>query len=574
MAPPAPLACSKTACEWKTPPNCPSWDLMMRAMELHMGAEHSVNIATASSAHAAAPSKVDKRPRPEASQDMSEHEFRFFESEWNLYKRATGIQGQTLVDELWSCMSSDLKKLAFDQGDVDALNTEDLMMKRIKSLAVAVLHTAIHTVRLHEAAQIPEESCKAFAARVRGIASNCSLDKKCECGKDVSFLEETVYHVVLAGLRDRELQEACTTQALLGNVKNIVTLVEFCTAKESGQMSASGTVGAIKSAYKAGKFQQPSPPPTPTHPSGPCSHCGAARGHSDGSRATREKECKAYTVTCSKCGKKSHFAAQCKSKAKAAAVEKEDDKKEAVTGAVHYGFYGIHHGSWEYPPASSTQYLVKASPLSTYNRFSPMSQISQNSEFSAAGTFSSSLTPYTSRPTKSTPNMSTSTTPRFTRSGRRIRQTGPPAPPAIIAGQTDAALHQYNAGKAEPNKIIPLCHMEHDPALGWREVPPMDSPTLPIRLQLHHGTYTAMQLPIPCPQPNKPVVSSRATGVADSGAQLDILPVQELVKLRADRSSLLPLSTTVSGATQGSRLNIIGGITCNAGFLGGQSIGG
>ena len=179
-----------------------------------MGAEHSVNIATASSAHAAAPSKVDKRPRPEASQDMSEHEFRFFESEWNLYKRATGIQGQTLVDELWSCMSSDLKKLAFDQGDVDALNTEDLMMKRIKSLAVAVLHTAIHTVRLHEAAQIPEESCKAFAARVRGIASNCSLDKKCECGKDVSFLEETVYHVVLAGLRDRELQEACTTQAL------------------------------------------------------------------------------------------------------------------------------------------------------------------------------------------------------------------------------------------------------------------------------------------------------------------------------------------------------------------------
>ena len=123
-------------------------------------------------------------------------------------------------------------------------------------------------------------------------------------------------------------------------------------------MSASVTVGAIKSAYKSGKFQQHlTQPPAPTHPSGPYSHCGAARGHSDGSRATREKECKAYAATCSKCGKKGHFAAQCKSRAKVAAVEKEDDKKnekkDAVTGAVHYGFYGIHHGSWEYPPASS-----------------------------------------------------------------------------------------------------------------------------------------------------------------------------------------------------------------------------
>ena len=541
----------------------------MRNMEFHMAVDHAVHITNSSTS--AAPSKVDKRPLPEASQDMSEHEFRFFESEWNLYKRATGIQGQTLVDELWSCMSSDLKKLAFDQGDVEALNTEDLMMKRIKSLAVAVLHTAIHTVRLHEASQIPEESCKAFAARVRGITSNCLLEKKCECGKDVSFLEETVYQVVHTGLRDRDLQEACTTQALLGNVKNISTLVEFCTAKESGQMSASVTVGAIKSAYKSGKFQQhPTQPPAPTHPSGHCSHCGAARGHSDGSRATREKECKAYTATCSKCGRKGHFAAQCKSRAKVAAVEKEDDKKnekkdekkDAVTGAVHYGFYGIHHGSWEYPPASSTQHMVQSSPIITSNRFSPMSQIPADSAFSASGPPSSPLTPHSTRSIKSSKVMSTSTstTAKYTRSGRRIRQTGPPAPSAIIAGQTDAALHQYNAGQAEPNKIIPLCHMEHDPIQGWREVPPMDSPTLPIRLQLHLGTYAAMQLPIPCPQPTKSVVSSKGNGVADSGAQLDILPDYELVKLQADRASLLPLSTTVSGATQGSRLNIIGGV--------------
>ena len=89
------------------------------------------------------------------TQDMSEYDFRFFESEWGLYRRATGVKNQALVDELWSCMSNLLKKLAFDQGDIENLLTEELMMTRIKSLAVAVLHTAIHTVRLHEATQVP-----------------------------------------------------------------------------------------------------------------------------------------------------------------------------------------------------------------------------------------------------------------------------------------------------------------------------------------------------------------------------------------------------------------------------------
>ena len=73
-------------------------------------------------------------------QDRSEHDFHFFiESEWTLNKRATGITGQTLVDELWSTMSSDLKRLAFDYGYVGTLTTQALVMGSIKSLAVAVL---------------------------------------------------------------------------------------------------------------------------------------------------------------------------------------------------------------------------------------------------------------------------------------------------------------------------------------------------------------------------------------------------------------------------------------------------
>ena len=42
-------------------------------------------------------------------------------------------------------MGPDLKQLAFDQGNMDDLNTEDLMLARIKSLALTVQQAAVHT---------------------------------------------------------------------------------------------------------------------------------------------------------------------------------------------------------------------------------------------------------------------------------------------------------------------------------------------------------------------------------------------------------------------------------------------
>ena len=89
---------------------------------------------------------------------MTEHEFSFFTNQWARYKRATNITGQLLIDELWATMSPDLQQLAFDQGGVDSLITEALMMERIRSLSVTVQHKAVHTVQLHSARQQPQES--------------------------------------------------------------------------------------------------------------------------------------------------------------------------------------------------------------------------------------------------------------------------------------------------------------------------------------------------------------------------------------------------------------------------------
>ena len=50
-------------------------------------------------------------------------------------------------------MSPDLRRLAFDQGSKDTLNTEQKMLARIRDLAVSVLHSAVLRVALHEARQ-------------------------------------------------------------------------------------------------------------------------------------------------------------------------------------------------------------------------------------------------------------------------------------------------------------------------------------------------------------------------------------------------------------------------------------
>ena len=44
------------------------------------------------------------------------HDFLYFISKWGLYKKATKIPKQTLVDELWTCMSEDLKSWHSTRG--------------------------------------------------------------------------------------------------------------------------------------------------------------------------------------------------------------------------------------------------------------------------------------------------------------------------------------------------------------------------------------------------------------------------------------------------------------------------
>ena len=94
------------------------------------------------------------------------------------------------------------------QAEFTAALTEDLFFAKIESLAVVTLHSAVHLVELRNVPQGQNEPIRKFVARARNNATSCNLSKKCGgCDTDVSFLDETVFGVVLAGLRDSNIQQ-------------------------------------------------------------------------------------------------------------------------------------------------------------------------------------------------------------------------------------------------------------------------------------------------------------------------------------------------------------------------------
>ena len=107
-----------------------------------------------------------------------------------------------------------------------------------------MLHLAVHTVYLFDAKQMPEETVKAFSARVWDIAASCKLTKTCPhhtYWANMSFLEETVYNTVLSGLRDWELQERCLYSTYMKTVTNFGQLIKFCSTEKASNTPGSGT---------------------------------------------------------------------------------------------------------------------------------------------------------------------------------------------------------------------------------------------------------------------------------------------------------------------------------------------
>ena len=192
----------------------------------------------------------------------------------------------------------------------------------------------VSRVHLHSLKQDSGEGVRNFAARVRGQADICKFSVtgqyKClvGCAKDtdtditLSYRDHVIKDVIIRGLDDQEIQED-----VLGHENqdmNLESTLKLIEAKESGKQSTASLLNpdaaSAISQYRKGK-------PQPQSGDGkPCGHCGNKTKCNP-----REKVCPAFGKTCSKCGKKDHFAKCCRSKPKPKDDQKrQDDGKPVV----------------------------------------------------------------------------------------------------------------------------------------------------------------------------------------------------------------------------------------------------
>ena len=492
MAPPPRQPCSAGGCTYSTPENLPTWDMVTQHLTIHQQTVHPTPAAGPPTPGTTSAPRTAKKERPTISSQMTEEQWRFFVDEWNRYKRQTKVKDQELLDELWSCMVEELRQLAFAEGGSANLQTEDAMTKKIKSLAVVSLHSSVHVVNLHEQRQQSDENVHSFAARVRGIAASCGLQKKCPgCDQTVNFSEETCYHVVMAGLCDQNTKEKALTQAMMDTIKDLDSLVKWCTAEESGRLGMpSNTIAPVrKSSYKL------------QHKIQSCNNCGSKR-HGDGSPLAREKQCKAFGKTCAKCGRKNHFAAVCKATTPTGgtnAITAEASDEAATHNALHF----LAINSSAPPEEDSTKSCATQRAFQDALTFAPSCGDSSSCFAPSLGESSSCFAP--------SPNGSSSFAPY------PLPQFVPTTPAhlsALVQNMKDWGSNTVNT--------VPLPHMLHDIHRGWLKSNPSKTPNLSLTIKLHLPSYTQLGLTIPTfkRRLSNPTRSAKAASVMDTGAQM------------------------------------------------------
>ena len=112
MAPPAPKSCYMPDCEYATTTGLPTYDLVLRDLELHTRYAHPQipSQSVQGGGHTNEP-KPDRLPRPTIGEGVTEADWMHFVDKWSRYKRSTlsNATPQHISDQLWACCDSDLE---------------------------------------------------------------------------------------------------------------------------------------------------------------------------------------------------------------------------------------------------------------------------------------------------------------------------------------------------------------------------------------------------------------------------------------------------------------------------------
>ena len=265
MAPPNPIQCGNQACAYETPAGLPTWDHVLRAMELHNQQAHPAPPAAAGPARpAASHAKLEKLPRPTFSLLMTEAQWEFTILKWTAYISQTDVTSEQKLQQLRAACHPDLLQRVYDAGNFLNLNTDELLLAAMKKLSVQVIHKTIHMMNMWRMQQFADETVRAYVARITGTADLCDMNVVCTkagCGTKVPYRDPVVLQVLLKGMHDQDIRARVLTRTTGGELKDLNEVVSYIAAEEAGLTQSAtilhdqgGNIGGVRrSSYRQGK---------------------------------------------------------------------------------------------------------------------------------------------------------------------------------------------------------------------------------------------------------------------------------------------------------------------------------
>jgi hypothetical protein len=186
-----------------------------------------------------------KHERPSLEYGVSEADWRHFADEWAMYKRLSKVHREDGRDEVWCCMTPELKKICVDAGVRGGTVDEEDLIAAVQTLAVRKHNVLISQVQFLNMGQEREETALSYSARLRGKSNLCNFNVLCAgCEVEVSYTDKIMAHQYVRGLVDPVVQAKILAKASGGeelNIKELTTMVE---ALEMGKRSQALLVGS------------------------------------------------------------------------------------------------------------------------------------------------------------------------------------------------------------------------------------------------------------------------------------------------------------------------------------------
>ena len=169
MPSPPPLECSHPECQYVTPPNCPTWDLIVMLLNQHTQSVHGGTVAHSNTSPSSL-SKLEKLPRPTFNLQMTEAQWTFTKLQWHNYIGQSPVPDAIKLSQLQAACSEALRQRVFDTGIYSNLTTPDMFLNKMEELAVIKVHKSVHLRNLWRMSQQEDEPIRAYVAHLTSTA--------------------------------------------------------------------------------------------------------------------------------------------------------------------------------------------------------------------------------------------------------------------------------------------------------------------------------------------------------------------------------------------------------------------